>query len=662
MPLLPRESTPYVSSAPMRDVRNVTRAILAVAVVAGSLLTPHAVRAQASPQADVFLVALTRSAEGWRVGVPANMTRYTGYDNQPAFAPDGRSLFYTRADAQGRSDIWRADFNTGRTAPVRETPESEYSALPTASGDALTVVRVELDSAQRLWRVPLDGSAASVLVPDVKPVGYFAFPTDSTIAMFVLGSPATLQTATIGVPGTRTHARNIGRSLHRMPGTRHISFVQKGGERWYIMRLDPERGTQDTLVATRPRREDYAWLDSTTIVMGDGSALFTYTLGAADWVPLGDFSFANISEISRLAVARPANSPAGTSANARAPQWLAVTAVQRVPVATAANASAARVRVVSAADVKRDIFILAADSMEGRGTGTPGGDRAARWLASEFARAGLQPAGDSGTYLQRVPLMRAPVLTPGAPARARPVASWAAWDTLAADQRLSSANVVGVIEGNDPARRDEVVLVTAHYDHTGIGRPVNGDSINNGADDDASGTIGLLELARHMARGAKPARTIVFAAVTGEEVGLIGTRWYTNNPVRPLDKTVANLNLEMIGRPDSLTGGVGTAWLTGYERSTFGDLLAAAGVPIVPDPRPAQRFFERSDNIDFARRGIPAHTLSTYNLHTDYHTVNDSPERIDTEHMARVIDAALIALRTLANQPGVPMWHPGGRP
>ncbi len=626
-------------------------ATLVALMLSVTMATPA--QAQPAPSTDVFLVSITKSATGWQVGVPANVTRHDGYDNQPAFAADGRSLFYTRIGTDGQSDIWRSDFSTGRAQPVASTPESEYSAWPTPSGDALTVVRVEADSTQRLWRLPLNGGRPTLLVPDVKPVGYFTFPTDSTVAMFVLGSPATLQVATLGQPGTRTHARNIGRSLHTIPGTSHVSFVQKGGDAWYIVRLHPVTGAQDTLATTRPRREDYAWLDSTTLIMGDGAALFTYTLGDSAWTALADFGFANVRDISRLAVSR--------SANARGPQWLAVTAVPPARE-TAPTAMTSRPRVVDPADVRRDIFILAADSMEGRGTGTAGGDRAARWLAREFAQAGLAPAGDSGTYLQRMPLMRSPVFTPGAPARARAVTSWAAWDTLSLDQRLTASNVVGLIEGSDPAKRDQVVLVTAHYDHIGIGRPVNGDSINNGADDDASGTVGLLELARQMMRGERPARTIIFAAVTGEEVGLIGTRWYINQPVRPLERTIANLNLEMIGRPDTLTGGAGTAWLTGYERSTFGDMLTAAGVPIVPDPRPTQRFFERSDNIDFARRGIPAHTLSTYNLHREYHTVADSSETMDIEHMARVIDAALIALRALANSDAVPTWHPGGRP
>jgi hypothetical protein len=634
-------------------------AALALAALAPAALAPIApsLRAQPAPSTDVFLVPLTRGADGWRAGVPANLTRAPGYDNQPAFAPDARALFFTRIGTDGRADIWRTDFGTGRADPVARTRESEYSAAPTPDGAALAVVRVEADSTQRLWRLPLDGSAPSVLVPDVQPVGYFAFADDSTLALFVLGSPSTLQVATLGRPGTRPVARNVGRSLHRIPGTAHVSFVQKGGDRWHVVRLDPRTGAQDTLVATRPRREDHAWLDERTLVMGDGSALYTYTLGDTAWTPLADFGFARLSDITRLAVSRTPSA----GANARPAQWLAVTAVPGERLRATGAPDRPR-PVVRDDDVRRDLGILAADSMEGRGTGAPGGARAARWLATQFAAAGLAPAGDAGGFLQRVPLQRAAAFAPGGRATPRPVASWAAWEALAPDQRLDAANVVGVLEGADPARREEVVLVTAHYDHIGLGRPVDGDSINNGADDDASGTIGLLELARALAAGPRPARTIVFAAVTGEEVGLIGTRWYIAHPVRPLERTVANLNLEMIGRPDTLTGGAGTAWLTGYERSTFGDLLADAGVPIVPDPRPAQRFFERSDNIDFARRGIPAHTLSTYNLHREYHTPKDEAATLDPAHMARVIEAAIIALRALADAPAVPVWHPGGRP
>ena len=285
---------------------------------------------------------------------------------------------------------------------------------------------------------------------------------------------------------------------------------------------------------------------------------------------------------------------------------------------------------VTEAGVREELTVLAADSMEGRGTATAGGARAARFIAAELARAGVAPAGDSG-YFQRVPTRRG-----------------------------LAVNVIGLVRGIDPVRRDSAVVVAAHYDHLGIGRPVGGDSIYNGADDDASGVVTVLQVARALAR-SKPGRTLIFLLTTGEEVGLLGTRRYLQAPVVPLDRTVAELEVEMIGRPDSLAGGAGRAWLTGYERSTMGDMLKAAGSPIVPDPRPEQHFFERSDNIAFARRGIPAHTLSSFNLHQDYHTPADDVTKVDFAHMTAVIRAAVAAVRELASGPA-PAWKAGGRP
>jgi Zn-dependent M28 family amino/carboxypeptidase len=142
---------------------------------------------------------------------------------------------------------------------------------------------------------------------------------------------------------------------------------------------------------------------------------------------------------------------------------------------------------------------------------------------------------------------------------------------------------------------------------------------------------------------------------------LIGTRWFIEHPPVAFSSIVANLEIEMIGRPDSLAGGAGRGWLTGYERSTMGASLTAAGVPIVADPRPSQNFFQRSDNIAFARRGVPAHTLSTFNLHTDYHRVTDDVTHVDFAHMTAVIQAAVKAVRILADGPRI-QWNEGGRP
>ena len=231
------------------------------------------------------------------------------------------------------------------------------------------------------------------------------------------------------------------------------------------------------------------------------------------------------------------------------------------------------------------------------------------------------------------------------------------------EQATLGGNVVGVIEGTDPVLKNEHVLIDAHYDHLGIGLPAAGttDSIYNGADDDASGTTAVIEIARAIKTGEPPKRTLIFAATTGEEVGLVGTNFYIAHPVRPLAQMAANLEIEMIDRPDSLAGGPGKAWLTGYERSTMGDTLAARGVAIVQDPRPDQRFFQRSDNIAFARMGIPAHTLSTFDLHADYHRANDESRLANFDHMAGVINAGVTAVRLLSNG-FKPVWYSGCKP
>jgi hypothetical protein len=292
------------------------------------------------------------------------------------------------------------------------------------------------------------------------------------------------------------------------------------------------------------------------------------------------------------------------------------------------------------------LSVIAADSLRGRGTATPGAAKAARLIAEAMKEMGLQPPGDSGFY-QRVPLFRTERgLTLG--------------DSLPGAEFID-VNVVGILPGADSALRREAVIVGAHYDHIGVGPPVAGDSIYNGADDDGSGVIATLAIGRAMASGPPPKRTIIFLLTTGEEVGLLGTRWYVAHPVVPLAETVADLQIEMVGRPDPLVGGIGLSWLTGYERSTMGDIIKRAGLPIAPDPRPLERFFERSDNIAFARLGIPAHTLSSYGMHTDYPTPADAVTRIEFRHMARVVDAASRLVRLLADGPK-PEWHPGGRP
>lgn len=308
------------------------------------------------------------------------------------------------------------------------------------------------------------------------------------------------------------------------------------------------------------------------------------------------------------------------------------------------------------AGVRWLMSVLASDSLAGRRAGTEGSRAAAGWIAGQFEQIGLGAAGDSG-FFQRVPLRVES--HPSGRTRLRHLPEWPEFDSLPSDGRTVESNVIGLVPGSDPELGDEYVLVTAHFDHVGVGRAVDGDSVYNGADDDASGVVALIEIARALV-AAPPRRTVVFAAMAGEELGLLGTRWYVENPVVPLAATVAALNLEMIGRPDTAIG-PGRLWLTGYERTTMGPAFTKAGLAIDPDPRPGQNFYERSDNIAFARIGIPAHTLSSFGMHDDYHTPADEVERIDFDHLEAGIEVALEAVRVLADGPA-PEWTPDGRP
>ena len=232
-------------------------------------------------------------------------------------------------------------------------------------------------------------------------------------------------------------------------------------------------------------------------------------------------------------------------------------------------------------------------------------------------------------------------------------------------ERTHTWNAAGRITGSDPSASSEVILLSAHLDHVG-NRPsrdgaAGADTIYNGADDDASGCVAVLELARALARGPRPKRTIVFAFFGSEEAGGFGSRFFADRPVVPLSQIVANLQFEMIGRPDSKVPAE-TLWLTGYERSTLGPELARRGAKLVQDPHPEQSFFTRSDNIQFARRGVIAHTVSSFGLHKEYHQASDEVRHINFAHMTTAIRSMLEPIRWLANSSFRPEWLPGMKP
>jgi hypothetical protein len=216
-------------------------------------------------------------------------------------------------------------------------------------------------------------------------------------------------------------------------------------------------------------------------------------------------------------------------------------------------------------------------------------------------------------------------------------------------ENMKLANVVGILTGK--TKPDEFVVFSGHFDHIGIQKPVDGDSIANGADDDASGTTAVIELARYFKKIKNNNRSIIFVAFTAEEIGGFGSRYFSEqlNP----GKVMAMFNIEMIGKLSKF--GKNHAFITGYERSDFGEILQKnlAGTPFnfKPDPYPEQNLFYRSDNATLARLGVPAHTISTDQIDIDklYHTVNDEFESMDIENIVATIRAIALSSKTIVN-------------
>ena len=317
------------------------------------------------------------------------------------------------------------------------------------------------------------------------------------------------------------------------------------------------------------------------------------------------------------------------------------------------------------ARLERIVGVLASDSLEGRLTGSPGYAEAADFVAVEMESYGLQPAFAEGGFFQSVPLTR----VRDARGRERMVLGGSEIPSgVTVLDSLVDVNVGGILWGSNPDLENQVVVVSAHLDHLGKRPPrpdtpaeAEGDSIYNGADDDASGVAGVLEVARSMAQDGPGERTVLFLVVTGEEMGILGSRWYVQHPVFPLDQTVADLNVEMLGRPGPAYEGAGVGWITGFERSTLGPMLVDAGLRVKPDPFPDRGLFFGSDNIAFAMEGVPAHTLSSSDLHDDYHTPDDEVDRIDFGSMTTVVETLIDAVRILADG-DAPHWVEGGRP
>ena len=334
---------------------------------------------------------------------------------------------------------------------------------------------------------------------------------------------------------------------------------------------------------------------------------------------------------------------------------------------------------ISVADLRSRLYLYAHDSMMGREAGTVGNARATTYLGAEAARLGLEPGGENGTYFQEIQATSGR-FTGGPPGTSR--------------------NVIAILRGSDPVLRDEYVAIGAHNDHVGLRRggsvdhdslkaynteltrlgaphwqrssaekrdslrrlikvnvdslrrlrPARRDSINNGADDDGSGTVTVLEIAEALvSMPVKPKRSIIFVWHTAEEKGLLGAKWFTEHPTVPREKIVAQLNMDMVGRgsaADIAGGGPDYLQLVGSRRVSkeLGDIVEQVNTQRAQPFRfdyqfdangHPDRIYCRSDHYMYARYGIPV-TFFTTGLHPDYHQVTDEPQYIDYEHMTRV--------------------------
>ena len=277
-------------------------------------------------------------------------------------------------------------------------------------------------------------------------------------------------------------------------------------------------------------------------------------------------------------------------------------------------------QIISEELVKKHLYSLSSDLMEGRKAGTEGIEKAAQYIENEFKRIGLKKFKNLETYRQ-----------------------------VFKNKDLSLFNIIGFLEGK--SKKDELIVISAHYDHLGIKKSGEGDVIFNGANDNASGVAAVLALAEYLSEKNYNERSVLFVAFTAEEMGLIGSNYFGKN-INP-EKIIAGINIEMIGKESPF--GPKTAWITGFERSDFGKIiqqnLINSNYKVYPDPYVNFNLFFRSDNASLARLGVPAHTFSTSPMDRDmdYHKVSDEASTLDPYTISETIKAIAIGTKSLIN-------------
>ena len=284
--------------------------LLVVAVGLGWPLGQPAPAPAPPPGTDIYLVPITAGLAGMKTAKPVPVAVTPGYDNQPMFSPDGTRILFAANHDGKQTDVFAFDRASGRVSQLTETPENENSPtfLPAGVGETggFSVVRTEPDRSQRLWRFNAAGKNPQLVLADVKPVGYHAWVEPDHLAMFILGQPATLQVARAATGQAQVVASDIGRSLHRVPGTRKVSFAQRESATAFTLKeIDIDSRQIASLVATveGSSDRDCAWMpDGKTVLMSAGTKIFSWTRGAAGWTEVFDAAPFQFGAISRLNV------------------------------------------------------------------------------------------------------------------------------------------------------------------------------------------------------------------------------------------------------------------------------------------------------------------------------------------------------------------------
>jgi hypothetical protein len=329
---------------------------------------------------------------------------------------------------------------------------------------------------------------------------------------------------------------------------------------------------------------------------------------------------------------------------------------------------------VTAKQLSDYLYFVASDEMEGRDTPSRGLDTTAKFIAMNLSRWGFKPAGDNGTYFQKIALKHNPAAQPGRPFL-NPTEKYDPTSMIGPDYVMTQ-NVVAIWEGRDPVLKNEMVAIGAHYDHVGMHPDFPGpDKIFNGADDDGSGTVSVLSIAEALAKAPRrPKRSVLFVWHCGEEKGLWGSSYFNKFPTVDIKNVVAQLNIDMIGRSkkaddtdpkDKNLTGENAIYVIGSEMmsSTLGSVVKGTNAGYLnlqydykyDDPKDPERFFYRSDHFNYARNGIPI-SFWFDGVHVDYHQPGDEPQKIDynkMEKVARTILVTLLELTDLKERPKV---------